>query len=131
MGTTRYLDKDLKEFKSIIEDKIEKAKHDLALIKSAYMNDGNNGTEDTISLPHDIVLIKFCQIDEPALRFWRGVVRQFATNGNPFAEPMNLVSNINGGLGAFTGYGAIYYKVPIIKNTTIIDTIQPNIIDIF
>ena len=47
MGTTRYVDKDLKEFKSIIEDKIEKAKHDLALIKSAYMNDGNNGTEDT------------------------------------------------------------------------------------
>ena len=47
METTRYVDKDLKEFKSIIEDKIEKAKHDLALIKSAYMNDGNNGTEDT------------------------------------------------------------------------------------
>jgi RNA polymerase-binding transcription factor DksA len=47
METTRYTDKDLKEFKSIIEDKIEKAKHDLALIKSAYMNNGNNGTEDT------------------------------------------------------------------------------------
>lgn len=47
METTRYLDKDLKEFKSIIENKIEKAKHDLALIKSAYMNNGNNGTEDT------------------------------------------------------------------------------------
>ncbi|HIF48455.1 MAG TPA: TraR/DksA family transcriptional regulator [Cytophagales bacterium] len=47
METTRYADKDLKEFKSIIEDKIEKAKHDLALIKSAYMNNGNNGTEDT------------------------------------------------------------------------------------
>jgi|TARA_B110000914_G_scaffold69545_1_gene60751 DnaK suppressor protein len=47
METTRYVDKDLKEFKSIIENKIEKAKHDLALIKSAYMNNGNNGTEDT------------------------------------------------------------------------------------
>lgn len=47
METTRYADKDLKEFKSIIENKIEKAKHDLALIKSAYMNNGNNGTEDT------------------------------------------------------------------------------------
>ena len=47
METTRYVDKDLKEFKSIIENKIKKAKHDLALIKSAYMNDGNNGTEYT------------------------------------------------------------------------------------
>ncbi len=44
---------------------------------------------------------------------------------------MNLLSNISGGLGIFTGYGAVYYKVPIIKNTTIFDTIKPNIIDIF
>ena len=39
--------KDLKHFKSLIEGKIEKAQNDLALIKSAYMNDGDNGTEDT------------------------------------------------------------------------------------
>ena len=80
---------------------------------------------------NDVVLIKFCQIDEPSMKFWRGVVRQVGTNGNPFAEPINLSSNINGGLGVFTGYGAVYYKVPIIKNTTIFDTIKPNIIDIF
>ena len=47
MAITRYLDKDLKYFKSLIEEKIEKAQNDLALIKSAYMNDGDNGTEDT------------------------------------------------------------------------------------
>ncbi len=43
----RYSDKDLAEFKSLIQDKIEKAIHDLDLIKSAYMNDLNNGTDDT------------------------------------------------------------------------------------
>ena len=79
----------------------------------------------------DIVLIKFCQIDEPSMKFWRGLVRQVGTNGNPFAEPMNLVSNINGGLGVFTGYGAVYYKVPIIKETTIDQEYLPGIIDIF
>tara|TARA_B100000780_G_scaffold188626_1_gene132603 strand:- start:8666 stop:9040 length:375 start_codon:yes stop_codon:yes gene_type:complete len=47
MGTTRYSDIDLKHFKALIEEKIKKAQKDLALIKSAYMNDGNNGTEDT------------------------------------------------------------------------------------
>jgi len=47
MAITKYSDKDLKEFKSLIESKIKKAESDLALIKSAYMNDGNNGTEDT------------------------------------------------------------------------------------
>lgn len=43
----RYSDKDLAEFKILIQDKIVKAIHDLELIKSAYMNDGNNGTDDT------------------------------------------------------------------------------------
>ena len=43
----RYSDADLAEFKSIIEEKIEKAKKHLELLKSAYMNDGNNGTDDT------------------------------------------------------------------------------------
>jgi RNA polymerase-binding transcription factor DksA len=43
----RYSDKDLEEFRVLIQEKIEKAQHDLELIKSAYMNDHNNGTEDT------------------------------------------------------------------------------------
>jgi RNA polymerase-binding transcription factor DksA len=43
----RYSDADLAEFKEIIVNKIEKAKADLELIKSAYMNDLNNGTDDT------------------------------------------------------------------------------------
>ena len=45
--TIRYSDKDLAEFKELIQGKIDKAQHDLELIKSAYMNDHNNGTEDT------------------------------------------------------------------------------------
>lgn len=87
--------------------------------------------EDTIEFKKDIVLIKFCQIDKPSMKFWRGLVRQAGTNGNPFAEPSNLQSNINGGLGVFTGYGAVYYKVPIIKGTTIDSLYSPKIIDIF
>ncbi|MBD0851399.1 MAG: TraR/DksA C4-type zinc finger protein [Maribacter sp.] len=43
----RYSDKDLAEFKSLIEAKIVKAKSDLDLLRSSYMNDGNNGTDDT------------------------------------------------------------------------------------
>jgi RNA polymerase-binding transcription factor DksA len=43
----RYTDKDLAEFKALIQEKIVKAIHDLDLIKSAYMNDLNNGTDDT------------------------------------------------------------------------------------
>lgn len=43
----RYSDKDLAEFKELIIKKIEYAEEDLALIKSAFKNDSNNGTEDT------------------------------------------------------------------------------------
>lgn len=43
----RYSDSDLAEFRTLIEEKIEKANADLELLKSAYMNDHNNGTEDT------------------------------------------------------------------------------------
>ena len=43
----RFSDTDLAEFKTLILAKIEKAQHDLELIKSAYMSDLNNGTEDT------------------------------------------------------------------------------------
>jgi DnaK suppressor protein len=43
----RYSDADLAEFKELISKKIEKAKADLDLIRSAYMNDLNNGTDDT------------------------------------------------------------------------------------
>lgn len=43
----RFPDKDLAEFKILIQEKIVKAQHDLELIKSAYMNNLSNGTEDT------------------------------------------------------------------------------------
>jgi RNA polymerase-binding transcription factor DksA len=42
-----YTNKELKEFKQIIIEKIERAKEDLSLLKSAYANDADNGTEDT------------------------------------------------------------------------------------
>jgi RNA polymerase-binding transcription factor DksA len=43
----RYNDADLAEFKTLIKEKINKAQEQLDLYKSAYVNDGNNGTDDT------------------------------------------------------------------------------------
>lgn len=43
----RYNDADLAEFKELIKGKIQKAQEQLALYTSAYVNDGNNGTDDT------------------------------------------------------------------------------------
>ena len=43
----RYSDQELENFRKLIEEKIEKAQEDLELLRSAYMNHGNNGTDDT------------------------------------------------------------------------------------
>ncbi|MES2863270.1 MAG: TraR/DksA C4-type zinc finger protein [Bacteroidota bacterium] len=43
----RFSDAELAEFKELINSKLDKAKIDLDLIKSAYLNDSNNGTDDT------------------------------------------------------------------------------------
>jgi DnaK suppressor protein len=43
----RYSDSDLAEFKKIIQEKIERAESDLETIKSCYMNNLDNGTNDT------------------------------------------------------------------------------------
>ena len=43
----KYSDKDLLEFKKIIEEKIIRAEEDLSLLKSSYTNDKDNGTDDT------------------------------------------------------------------------------------
>ena len=43
----RYSDKELEEFRVIIEEKIRSAEKDLSLIESTYKNDSNNGTDDT------------------------------------------------------------------------------------
>ncbi len=43
----RYSDADLAEFRKIIQEKIEQAEHDLQLIRESFINDMNNGTDDT------------------------------------------------------------------------------------
>jgi len=43
----RYTDKELEKFKKLITKKIDQAKQDLDLLKSAYMNGSDNGTDDT------------------------------------------------------------------------------------
>ncbi|MDG1037814.1 MAG: TraR/DksA family transcriptional regulator [Polaribacter sp.] len=44
---TKYNEADLQEFKAIINKKIARAEEDLAMLKAAYKNDANNGTDDT------------------------------------------------------------------------------------
>jgi hypothetical protein len=53
-------------------------------------------------------------------------------SGNPFSEPMNLSSNIEGALGIWGGYGVSYYYIPIVPDTIIYETYNNlDLLDIF
>ena len=43
----RYSDKDLQEFKAIIEQKLEKAQVDLEFLRNSYLNGADNSVDDT------------------------------------------------------------------------------------
>ena len=56
----------------------------------------------------DTILIKFCSIDLPHYYFWRSFETEVFNNGNPFAAPSTIQTNIEGGLGIWGGYGVTY-----------------------
>tara|TARA_B110000967_G_scaffold39745_1_gene39479 strand:+ start:2061 stop:3023 length:963 start_codon:yes stop_codon:yes gene_type:complete len=57
----------------------------------------------------DTVVVKFCSIDKNVFNFIDKAEEQKASNGSPFAAPVNVVSNIsNGALGLWAGYGQYY-----------------------
>ncbi len=47
MSTNRYSDKELEEFKSIIDSKLKEAKEDLVLLKGSLSHKDDHGTNDT------------------------------------------------------------------------------------
>jgi hypothetical protein len=59
--------------------------------------------------PTDTVYIKFCTIDSKTAKFYTTFEAAQQTNGNPFASPVTIISNINGGgLGVWAGFGCTY-----------------------
>ena len=57
----------------------------------------------------DTIYIKFCTIDYATLRFYETYETALQSNGNPFASPTSIQSNIKGGgLGIWAGFGATF-----------------------
>jgi len=65
----------------------------------------------------DTVVVKLCQIDVQHYRFWYSMEQQFMTDGNPFATPTSLKTNIEGGaIGVWGGYGVYIDTLKIPKH---------------
>ncbi len=56
----------------------------------------------------DTIVVKFCTLDRAHFEFWRTEETQVSNNGNPFASPAPVTSNIEGGLGIWGGYAATF-----------------------
>lgn len=82
-------------------------------------NRGSDPNDPTANEPDDItrgyykysdtVYIKFCTLDSKTAKFYTTYEAAMQTNGNPFASPVSIISNINGGaLGVWAGLGVAY-----------------------
>jgi hypothetical protein len=57
----------------------------------------------------DTIYIRFCTIDKESKDFYTTFESALSNNGNPFASPVTILTNIKGGaLGVFAGFGATY-----------------------
>jgi hypothetical protein len=57
----------------------------------------------------DTIYVKFCTIDREAKDFYTTFESALGNNGNPFASPVTILTNIKGGgLGVWAGYGVTY-----------------------
>jgi hypothetical protein len=56
----------------------------------------------------DTVVVQFCSIGMPEVEFFRSYESIVANQGNPFAAPGVVETNVQGGLGIFCGYAPAY-----------------------
>lgn len=79
--------------------------YDRGVLQNSTATDDLNNEKGFFKL-NDEVVVKFCTIGDVEFRFFRSYDANHISNGNPFAAPYNLESNIQGEnvLGVWCGY---------------------------
>lgn len=72
---------------------------------TAWDDDFSNSPEAGYFKRGDTVVIRMCAIDRPVYDAVRSYENLILSQGSPFALPANMVSNIEGGIGLWAGYG--------------------------
>lgn len=84
---------------------------EFAYYRGAELNSGkedDSNSERGFFKVGDTIVVRGCVIDRGVYNFVSSMESQVSSNGSPFASPANVLSNIEGGLGVWAGYGASY-----------------------
>ncbi len=109
-------DKDfLASFGSVFEDKFINGKNFKFYIERGWERGGNAESEAPGEWGYfkkgDTIVLKWSTIDQATFDFWRLAEVESNSNGNPFASPTTIKTNISGGIGIWGGYGTVYDTV--------------------
>lgn len=72
---------------------------------TAWDDDFSNSPEAGYFKRGDTVVVRMCAIDRPVYDAIRSYENLILSQGSPFAPPANMVTNIEGGIGLWAGYG--------------------------
>jgi hypothetical protein len=102
-------------FSSVMDDKLINGQNIVWTINN------NSGKSDSIDRKihglfwkGDTVVVKFCTIDPAHRDFWQ-TFQMAGSSGGPYANPVQIKTNIVGGLGIWGGYGSVYHTIYIPK----------------
>ncbi|MCC7231571.1 MAG: DUF4249 domain-containing protein [Bacteroidia bacterium] len=100
---------------SVFEDKFINGKSfDLSFLRghAPYSQKEDDTNDEAFFYKRgDTIVVKFSTIDRNHFEFWRTEETQVSNNGNPFASPAPVTSNIHGGLGIWGAYNSTYDTV--------------------
>lgn len=94
---------------SVFEDKFINGKsfdfaYNRGSVPNSTASDDTSEVESGFFKKGDVIVVKFCTINNASFKFWRSAETQSSNIGNPFANTTPLVSNINGAIGIWEGY---------------------------
>lgn len=94
----------LEDFSWVMSDQVFDGKEKTVTFSSYYYEEENNG---------DTIFVKVLQTDQNFYHFHYSLQSFQSSDGNPFAEPTPIYSNIQDGLGCFAGYTERVYAFPV------------------
>jgi hypothetical protein len=93
-------------FSWVISDKVFDGREKMIVFSSYYYDEG---------LVADTVFVKVLQTDKNFYHFHYSLDSYYGSEGNPFAEPTPIFSNIENGLGCFAGFSERVYAFPLAR----------------